>query len=325
MQPIQLTGIDKPLAPVVLGTMTFGDGADARAAGDMVEDFLAAGGDGIDTANGYAAGRSETVLADLIRGRRDQIILASKVGIPHPDADGAPPLSIDGIRRCVAASLRRLNTDHLDLLYLHQPDRSTPIAKTLAALRALLDTGAIAAWGVSNFAAWQVAELRRAAADHEVPDPVIAQQVYNVVATRVDDEYAEYARTTGIPTVVYNPLAGGLLTGKHTRQQPPGSGRFGASRLGGMYRDRYWHETVFQAVEALRAIADAAGLSMAELALRWTIDRPVVDAVLVGGSRPQNIRTNLAAIAKGPLPADLADAVTAVSTTLHGPMPAYNR
>jgi aryl-alcohol dehydrogenase-like predicted oxidoreductase len=92
-----------------------------------------------------------------------------------------------------------------------------------------------------------------------------------------------------------------------------------------MYRDRYWNDTVFQAVESLRAIADAAGLPMAELALRWTIDRPVVDAVLVGGSRPQNIRTNLAAIAKGPLQADLADAVTAVSATLHGPMPAYHR
>jgi aryl-alcohol dehydrogenase-like predicted oxidoreductase len=294
MQAIRLTGIDKPLAPVVLGTMTFGDGA-------------------------------ETILTDLLRGRRDLVVLASKVGIPHPDADGAAPLSVDGIRRCVAASLRRLNTDHLDLLYLHQPDRSTPIAHTLAGLRELLDNGAIAAWGVSNFAAWQIAELRRAAADHGLPDPVIAQQVYNVVATRIDDEYAEYADTTGLPTVVYNPLAGGLLTGQHTRQQPPGSGRFGSSRLGGTYRDRYWNDSVFEAVEALRAIADAAGLPMAELALRWTIDRPVVNAVLIGGSRPQNIRTNLAAIAKGPLPADLADAVSAVSTTLHGPMPPYNR
>jgi aryl-alcohol dehydrogenase-like predicted oxidoreductase len=325
MQPIQLTGIDRPLAPVVLGTMTFGDGADLRAARDMVEAFLAAGGTGIDTANGYAGGRSEVMLADLLDGRRDQVVLASKVGIPHPDAAGAAPLSIEGIRRCVTGSLRRLNTDHLDLLYLHRPDRSTPIEQTLAAIRALLELGKIRAWGISNYSAWQIAELRRNAPDLDVPDPVIAQQVYNVVATRLDDEYAEYATTTGLPTVVYNPLAGGLLTGKHTRNQVPDDGRFGATRLGDMYRGRYWNKTIFQAVDALRAVADDAGLPMAELALRWTIDRPVVDAVLIGGSRPENIRTNLAAIAKGPLPADLADALTSVSAALRGPMPAYNR
>jgi aryl-alcohol dehydrogenase-like predicted oxidoreductase len=125
--------------------------------------------------------------------------------------------------------------------------------------------------------------------------------------------------------VVYNPLAGGLLTGKHHPQQTPGTGRFGASRLGGMYRDRYWNDTVFVAVGSLRTIADRAGLSMAELALRWTIGRPGVDAVLIGGSRPQNIRANLAAIAKGPLASDVADAVTDLSTRVRGPMPPYNR
>jgi aryl-alcohol dehydrogenase-like predicted oxidoreductase len=325
MQPIQLTGVDKPLVPVVLGTMTFGDGADRRAAGEIIDAFLAAGGNGIDTANGYAGGRSEALLADLLDGRRAKVVLASKVGIAHPDAAGAAPLSIDGIRRCVTGSLRRLGTDHLDLLYLHQPDRSTPVEQTLAAVRALLDLGMIRAWGISNHAAWQIAELRRAAADHDVPDPVIAQQVYNVVATRLDDEYAEYASTTTLPTVVYNPLAGGLLTGKHSPQHPPQNGRFGATRLGTMYRERYWNATVLQAVQTLRAIADDAGLPMAELALRWTLDRPVVDAVLIGGSRPDNTRENLSALAKGPLPADLTDAVTAVTTTLRSPMPAYNR
>ena len=325
MHPLPLTGIDQPLAPVVLGTMTFGDNTEPAAAGEMIEHFLAAGGNGIDTANGYAAGRSESTLAGLLRGRRDQVVLATKVGMPHPDANKAPPLSIDGIRRCVAASLRRLGTDHVDLLYLHQPDRATPITQTLTAIQALLNAGAIRAWGVSNFASWQIAELRRAAADHGVPEPVIAQQIYNVVATRLDDEYAEYADASGLPTVVYNPLAGGLLTGKHSHQQIPDAGRFGDSRLGGMYRDRYWNDTVFAAVTDLRTLADHAGMTTAELALRWTIDRPAVNAVIIGGSRPQNIRANLAAIANGPLPADLAEAVTAISTRARGPMPPYNR
>lgn len=324
MDPLHLNGIDRPVAPVMLGTMTFGDNADIKAASEMVELFLEAGGNGIDTANGYSGGCSESMLADLLRGRREQVVLATKVGIPHSDAEGAPPLSIEGIRRCVAGSLRRLGTDHVDLLYLHQPDRTTPISQTLTAIRSLLDDGQIRAWGVSNFAAWQIVELRHTATDQGVPDPVIAQQVYNVVATRIDDEYAEYARTTGLPTIIYNPLAGGLLTGKYTHHAPD-IGRFGTTRLGVMYRNRYWNDTVLDTITELRTLADQTGIPTAELTLRWTIAQPAVNAILIGGSRPQNIRANLAAIANGPLPAELSEAVTAISARVHGPMPAYNR
>jgi aryl-alcohol dehydrogenase-like predicted oxidoreductase len=325
MDSLQLSGIDRPLAPVVLGTMTFGDSVDERAAGQMVDDFLAAGGTGIDTANGYAGGRSESMLAELLRGRRDQVVLATKVGIPHPDADGAAPLSVEGIRRCVTRSLHRLGVDHVDLLYLHQPDRSTPITQTLDAVHELLTAGMIGAWGVSNYAAWQIAELRHTAAQRGAPDPVIAQQVYNLVATRIDDEYAEYAHTNALPTVVYNPLAGGLLTGKHQPQETPGTGRFGATRLGSMYRDRYWNDNVFTVLDALKTVARDAAIPPAEVALRWVISRPVVDAVLIGGSRPENIRANLAAVNKGPLPAEVTEAVNAISTAVRGPMPPYNR
>ena len=324
MEPLRLNGIDKPLAPIVLGTMTFGDNADAKAAGEMLEMFLEAGGNGIDTANGYSVGRSESMLADVLRGHWEQVVLATKVGIPHPDADGASPLSINGILRCVTGSLGRLGTDHVDLLYLHQPDRTTPTTETLTAIKSLLDNGQIRAWGVSNFAAWQIGELRHTAAGLGVPGPVIAQQVYNVVATRLDDEYVEYAHTTGLPTIIYNPLAGGLLTGKHT-DHTPDTGRFGTTELGAMYRNRYWNDTVLDAVRDLKLIAERAGMSTAELALRWVIGRPAVDAALIGGSRPQNIRANLAAIADGPLPAELAAAVTTISARVRGPMPPYNR
>ena len=325
MNPLNLAGIDQPLTPVILGTMTFGDTVAEPAAAQMIDHFLAAGGIVIDTANGYADGHSESMLARLLRDHRDQVVLATKVGIPHPDADDAPPLSIEGIRRCVAGSLHRLDTDHVDLLYLHQPDRATPIGQTLTALQELLDNGDIRAWGVSNFAAWQIAELRYTAADLGIPDPVIAQQIYNVVATRLDDEYAEYAAVTSLPTVIYNPLAGGLLTGKYSPSEQPPTGRFGPTELGTTYRNRYWNDTVFTALDALQTLANDAGMPPAELALRWAINRPVVDAVLVGGSRPENIRSNLAAIGKGPLPTELTDAVTAISASVRGPMPPYNR
>jgi aryl-alcohol dehydrogenase-like predicted oxidoreductase len=313
------------LAPAVLGTMTFGDSVDEPTAAAMVDRFLAAGGTGIDTANGYAGGRSEEILGSVLAGRRDDVLLATKVGIPNPDAEGAAPLSAAAVERCVHASLRRLRTEQVDVLYLHQPDRSTPAEETLTAVRALVDAGTVRTWGVSNYSAWQIAELRHTAAALGLDDPVLGQQVYSVIATRIDDEYAEYATTTGLGTVVYNPLGGGLLTGRHRADDAPSDGRFGSSPLAGMYRSRYWNDEVFAAVEQLRSIADGAGVPMAELALRWTLGRPVVDAVLIGGSRLANIEANLAALAAGALPDDVQQAVDDVAASLRGPMPAYNR
>lgn len=323
MRDIDIRG--RRLAPAVLGTMTFGDSVDEATAAAMVDLLLEAGGTGIDTANGYAGGRSEEILGSVLAGRRDDVVLATKVGIPHPDAEGAAPLSAAAIDRCVRASLRRLRTDHVDVLYLHQPDRSTPDEETLTAVRELVDAGAVRTWGVSNHAAWQVAELRHTAARLGLDAPVLGQQVYSVIATRIDDEYAEYARSTGLGTVVYNPLGGGLLTGKHRPDDQPAAGRFGSSPLADMYRTRYWNDEVFTAVDRLRAIAEDASIPMAELALRWTIGRPVVDAVLIGGSRLANIEANLTALAAGALPDEVQQAVDDVSASLHGPMPAYNR
>lgn len=323
MRDIDIRG--RRLTPAVLGTMTFGDSVDEPTANEMVDRFLAAGGTGIDTANGYAGGRSEEILGSVLAGRRDDVVLATKVGIPNPDAEGAAPLSAVAIDRCVHASLRRLRTDHVDVLYLHQPDRSTPDEETLAAVRTLVDSGTVRTWGVSNFSAWQIAELRHAAERLGLGAPVLGQQVYSVIATRIDDEYAEYARSTGLGTVVYNPLGGGLLTGRHRPDEQPSEGRFGSSPLAGMYRSRYWNDEVFAAVEQLRTIAEGAGIPMAELALRWTIGRPVVDAVLIGGSRVTNIAANLEALAAGALPEDVQGAVDDVAASLRGPMPAYNR
>lgn len=327
MTDLQLPGVDRPLGRVVLGTMTFGDTADERAAAAMIEAFLAAGGTGIDTANGYAGGRSEEMLGRLLAGRRDDVVLATKVGIPNPDAGGAAPLSRVAIERCVLASLERLDTDHVDLLYLHQPDRATPIEETIAAVGHLVERGRVRAWGVSNYAAWRIERLRWVADRIGVPQPVIAQQLYSAIATRLDDEYADFAVETRLPTVVYNPLGGGLLTGRLSAADPQEGmeGRFGSSVLAGMYRARYWNDTVFETIERLRAVADGAGLPLVELALRFVLSRPVVDAVLIGGSRPANIEANLVALARGPLDEDVVAAVLDAAATVRGVMPAYNR
>ncbi|QFY11127.1 aldo/keto reductase [Nonomuraea phyllanthi] len=301
----------------VLGTMTFGDTVDAGTAGRMLDHALDAGVTGVDTANGYAGGAAEEILGELLRGRRDRVVLATKAGIPHPDAGEHAPLSPAGLRASLEGSLRRLQVDHVDLFYLHQPDRATPLDDTLATVSELIGEGKIGSLGVSNHAAWQIAAM--------TPRPVVAQQLYNLLARRIEDEYAEFALTTGLRTMVYNPLGGGLLTGRHRFDRAPRSGRFGDSRLAEMYRKRYWDAGLFKAVEALDGIAAQAGLAPAELALRWLAGRPVVGAVLLGASGVDQLRANLAALAAGPLPADVAAECDAVSDTLRGPMPAYNR
>ncbi|WP_051798267.1 aldo/keto reductase [Catenuloplanes japonicus] len=310
---------------LILGTMTFGDTATPEAAREMVEIALARGITTFDTANGYAGTRSEVLLGEILRGRRDEVSIATKVGIYPGDSDGHPLLSAPAIHASVRASLRRLGTDRVDLLYLHQPDRSVPLDETATALADLVKDGLVGAVGVSNYAAWQITDVAAACRAAGAPAPVIAQQLYNLVARRIEAEYTEYALTHGLTTVVYNPLGGGLLTGRHTLDTPPTDGRFGSSPLAAMYRERYWNRPLFDAVDALGRIAADAGLALPALALRWLLARDVVGAVLLGGSKPAQLTANLDAAADGPLPADLVAACDEAGATLSGPMPAYNR
>jgi aryl-alcohol dehydrogenase-like predicted oxidoreductase len=323
--PTPLPGIETPLSRLVLGTMTFGDTVDEAGAAAMLDMALEAGITGVDTANAYAGGATEEILAKLLPSRRHRVVLATKAGMPHADAGEHALLSARGMRAALEGSLRRLGVDHVDLFYLHQPDRATPLAETLGAVAEFVREGKIRALGVSNYAAWQIAEVAHTADAAGAPKPVVAQQLYNLLARRIEEEYVEYAGTSALRTMVYNPLGGGLLTGRHSFEQAPTSGRFGDSRLAAMYRQRYWDPRLFEAVTALTKIADAAGLSLVELSLRWLLGRDGVDAVLLGGSRIEHLRANIAAVQAGPLPDDVVTACDEVGTRLRGPMPAYNR
>ncbi|WP_027929146.1 aldo/keto reductase [Amycolatopsis thermoflava] len=324
-EPVKLPGVPVPLSRLVLGTMTFGDTVDAAGAAEMVDAALEAGITGIDTANAYAGGRTEEILAGLLRTRRDRVVLATKAGMPHPDTGDHSPLSPAALRASLEGSLRRLDTDRIDVFYLHQPDRATPLGDTLATVAEFVAEGKVLALGVSNYAAWQIAELTHAAQAVGAPRPVLAQQLYNLLARRIEEEYLEYARTSGLVTMVYNPLGGGLLTGRHSFGDQPGTGRFGDSRLAGMYRQRYWDERLFAAVQRLSDIASGAGIGLVELSLRWLLGHPDVGALLLGGSKADQLRANLAAAAAGPLPEDVRAACDEVGADLRGPMPAYNR
>lgn len=309
----------------VLGTMTFADTVDRDTAAGLLDLAYEAGVTEIDTANGYAGGDTELLLGELLADRPGRFTVATKAGIPHPDADGAPPLSPSALRASLLGSLRRLRLDRVDLFYLHQPDPATPMGDTVAELAALTADGLIGRVGVSNFAAWQIAELRQLFAAAGLPGPDVAQQLYNLVARRIDEEYVGFALAGGIETVVYNPLGGGLLSGRYTFESAPEEGRFATSRVSSMYRERYWDEQLFDAVGALSRIAADAGVTLPELALRWLASRPVVGSVLLGASKSAHLSANLAALARGPLPADVVERCDDVGRQLRGPMPAYNR
>ena len=316
---------DLELTRPVLGTMTFGDTVAVDVAGDMVEAALAAGLTHIDTANGYAGGESEKILAQVLSDRRDDVTIATKAGIPHPDAGSNAPLSAAGLRASLEGSLRRLGTDHVDLFYLHQPDRATPLRETLHTVAELVAEGKVGTLGVSNYAAWQIAEINHLADEVGAPRPVVAQQVYNLLARRIEDEYAEFAAVTDLVTMVYNPLGGGLLTGRHSFDADPAEGRFGDSRLATMYKERYWNTAVFDAIAQLTTLADKAGIPMTELALRWLVSKPTAGPILLGGSKVSHLQSNIAAISAGALDDDLVTACDDIGTALHGAMPNYNR
>lgn len=310
---------------MILGTMTFGDTVDVDGAGALLDVALDAGITHIDTANGYSAGEAERILSKLLTGRRDSVTIATKAGMYPGDAAGNSPLSPKGLRLSVEASLSRLGTDYVDLFYLHQPDRAASLQDTLPTVADLVSEGKIRALGVSNFAAWQIAEVARVADLVGAPRPVVAQQLYNLLARRIEEEYVEYADVTGLITMVYNPLGGGLLTGRHSFTEAPAEGRFGDSRLATMYRERYWNVQIFDAIGALSSIADEAGLPLTELALRWLRSKPATGPILLGGSKVSHLQSNIDALGRGPLPDDVVAACDDVGAALRGPMPAYNR
>ena len=313
------------MAEVVLGTMTFGGSADLDLSRQILAAAVDAGVTRIDTANMYTDGASEEFLGELLGEHSLQFEVASKVGNPAGIRSSGSPLSPDAIVESVDRSLERLRVDSLDILYFHEPDRDTPVEASLAAMHELHQAGKIKRFGVSNYAAWQIEMIAEHCRREGYLAPTISQQMYNLLARRLEHEYVEYAAVTKLDTVVYNPLAGGMLVRRLDFDMVPESGRFGKSKLGEYYRDRYWNEDQFEAVAALSEIASKAGIPLLELALRWVLNQPVAHSILLGASRPEQITANAAALAKGPLADDVAQACADATAPLLGSAPSYNR
>lgn len=305
-----------------MGTMTFGGQADEAQSRRMVDMCLDAGINFFDTANIYNDGESERILGRILKGRRDELVVASKVRYPTGDGPNDEGLSRVHIRRAIDATLTRLQMDHLDLYQAHQPDYETPIDVTLDAMDELVREGRVRCVGVSNFAAWQVCEAMHTAERRSVAAPVSVQPMYNMLMREIETELLPMCRAYNLATMAYNPLAGGLLTGKHERGTPTPGTRFG---LLDSYRDRYWHERFFDVVDDLKDTASGAGVSMVELSLRWLLGREDLTCIILGASKPEQLEQNLAACEKGPLPADVREACDGAWQRLRGPIPHYVR
>jgi 1-deoxyxylulose-5-phosphate synthase len=306
-----------------LGSMTFGSQVDEQTAGRMVDLAIEAGINSFDTANIYNGGRAEEFLGAALRGRRDKVILASKVRGKTGEGKLDQGLSADAIEKAFDASLKRLKTDYLDIYYLHQPDYDVPIEETLAAMENLIRSGKVRYLAVSNYAAWQTAEIHCISAAHGYQAPRISQLMYNLLARGIEDEYLPFSARFGVGIVAYNPLAGGLLSGKYrgAHDQKLG-GRFDNDR---MYQDRYWHQDYFAAVDDLAAIALAVGISLTELSLRWLLSRTQVASVLLGASRIEQLQENLNCCERPQLHHDALDHCDNVWKRLRGITPKYNR
>jgi aryl-alcohol dehydrogenase-like predicted oxidoreductase len=299
--------------------MTFGAQTDESVALQMVDRCIGEGINFFDTANVYNGGLSETILGKCLRGRRQQVVLASKVRGKTATVTG---LSKAAIMTAIEESLKRLETDYLDLYYLHQPDYDVPIEESLEAMDSLVKQGKVRYPANSNYSGWQVTEMLCLAEKRGYKPAYVTQPMYNLLARGIEQEYLPMCKHFGVSTCVYNPLAGGLLTGKQQSGAPIAGTRFDSNQ---MYLDRYWHPAYFEAVEELKRIAAAAGRSLVSLSLNWLLHHTPIDCVILGASRLEQLEQNLGAMSEGPLTPETLAACDKVWQTLLGVTPKYNR
>ncbi|MDR5831178.1 aldo/keto reductase [Caballeronia sp. LP006] len=290
---------------LTLGTMTFGLQTEEDASFAIMDRAAEAGVNFIDTANVYPlgatndlAGRTEEIVGRWLKGRRHQYILATKA------VHAMGPLTWDqGASRkhlldAIDASLKRLGTDYVDLYQLHNDDRDTPLDEMLEALDIIVRSGKARYVGVSNFLAYRLARALGRADVLRTARFVSVQPRYNLLFRQIERELLPLTVEEGLAVIPYNPLAGGLLTGKHKHDAAPSDGRFTATvgKAGEMYQQRYWHEREFQTIEKLKDVAKENGRSLASTSLAWVLANPAVTSAIIGASRVEQLDETLATV-----------------------------
>ena len=269
------------VSTLCLGTMMFGDQTEHADAAAIVAHAHAHGVNYIDTADVYTTGASETLLGNLLKGQRNDWVLATKLGNKMSERVNEGHYSRSWMLRALDASLQRLQTDHVDILYLHRDFSGTNLEEPLRALDAMLRAGKIRYWGVSNFRGWRIAEITRIAGQLGMPGPTVCQPYYNLLNRMPEVEILPACAHYGMGVTPYSPIARGVLTGKYIPGQAPAAGTR-AARGDKRIAETEFREESLAIAQTLKAHADAKGITLAQFATAWVLANRAVSAVIAG-------------------------------------------
>ena len=286
------------VSEICLGTMTFGNQIDEAESIKLIRWTIDAGINFIDTADMYVDGRTEEIVGKALKGMRQSVVLATKVGTwqSGPDVNDIG-LSRKHIMDAIEGSLRRLGTDYIDIYYTHTPDKTTPIEETLRVLDDLIHQGKVRYIGCSNYLAWQLCKALWVSDNKNLACFDCIQPPYNLITRGIEDELLPLCTSEGVGVCVYNPMAGGLLTGKHDPNRPPPEDtRFGNKRQGKTYTDRYWLPGNFEAVARFKETAEKHGRSMPRFSLAWVLNNRAITSIICGANSIKQLEENIGAV-----------------------------
>jgi aryl-alcohol dehydrogenase-like predicted oxidoreductase len=292
------------VSEICLGTMTFGNQADEREAFAVMDAAAEAGINFMDTADVYplggtleTVGRTEEIVGKWLKGKRDRFVLATKCTFPTGPEPNDRGSSRRHVLQAVDASLRRLQTDYIDLYQMHRVDETTPMEEIVRTLDDLVRAGKVRYVGVSNYPAWRIALMLGIADRHGWERLASVQPRYNILLREIEEEIVPLCQHVGLGILPYNPLAGGFLTGRYHKEREPEEGtRFALPRAGQIYRQRYWHDAQFEAVDRLRDFFSPRDRSLVQVALAWVLGRPGITSAILGASRAEQLRETLPAV-----------------------------
>jgi len=275
------------ISAVCLGSNNFGEQVNQENSIKIIKKAIDLGINIIDTANQYTKGKSEEVIGKAVRDYREDIILATKVGFPvHQEPNGSG-LSRKHMFSEIRRSLERLQTDYIDIYYLHRPDPETPLEESLRTMNDLVRQGKVRYAACSNFTAWQTAKANGICETLGLEKLVAVQPRYNLLMRDIERDLLPYCQEEGLGVLTYSPLMGGFLTGKYNRNTPP------PVKSRAKYNAKYWQrvkdEANFVVLERIRSVAKSAGIPLSQLALAWIMKNPAVTAPIVGGSKPEHV------------------------------------
>ncbi len=293
MRYVRLGRTGLKVSPVCLGTNMFGAGyvEDDRAV-SVIDAAFDAGINFVDTADAYNAGHSEVVVGKAVRGRRDDFVVATKGFIATGDGPNDVGLSRKHLISAVEASLRRLDTDYIDLYQVHYYDPDTPLEESLRTLDDLVRAGKIRYIGCSNFAAWQLMKALWVSDKHGFERFQSVQPEYNLGKRDIEGELFDACDDQDVGIIPYQIFMGGILTGRYDRSSPPPDDSHMASRHAQRAMGTYWNERTFDMVESLKTIAAELEISVPQLLIAWALSRPQITSVIVGASRPEQAYAN---------------------------------